>query len=281
MSDDETAMDVDDDEISMDVDDPPDRSSTFVTFNCSTPGCVKQYRLYSNLVKHHDRGDHLFMPDKINLRDRAILMYKDRAESVKPTQIHQLNNFTVVHSTSVSGDDDEPQKEVDNNHHYQQQGWALSKSKTMIRYSPEQIKYLIEKYNEGEASGHKWNPSAVSSVSNLKNDQNFASKLFFQEMETKEENGQFVFEPHQFLTPTQIRSFFSRLTAARREQANRNQSQTIPVNQGDDEDIITEQENEFESALSDYNEDSVRSQALQVLQAIQPGQLFTTYTTSV
>jgi CBS domain containing-hemolysin-like protein len=89
-------------------------------------------------------------------------------------------------------------------------------------------------------------------------------------MEIKEENGQFVFEPHQFLTPTQIRSFFSRLTAARREQTNRNQSQTILVNQDDDEDVIAEQENEFESSVSAFNEDSVRSQALQVFQAIQP-----------
>jgi len=89
-------------------------------------------------------------------------------------------------------------------------------------------------------------------------------------MEIKEKNGQFVFEPHQFLTPTQIRSFFSRLTAARREQANRNQSQTIQVNQDDDDDVIAEQENEFESGVSDFNEDFVRSQALQVLQAIQP-----------
>jgi hypothetical protein len=69
----------------------------------------------------------------------------------------------------VSGDDnDEPQKEVNNNRQYQQQGWALSESKTGTRYSPEQIKYLTDKYNEGEAGGHKWNSSAVSSVSNLK-----------------------------------------------------------------------------------------------------------------
>ncbi len=87
----------DNDETAMEVDDPPARSSAFVTFNCSTPGCVKQYRLCSNLVKHHNRGDHLFMPDKVNLRDRLILLYKNRAESIKLTQIHQLNNFTVVH----------------------------------------------------------------------------------------------------------------------------------------------------------------------------------------
>ncbi|CAF1481894.1 unnamed protein product [Rotaria sordida] len=146
-------------------------------------------------------------------------------------------------------DDNESQEEVNNNSYYEQQGWALFESKAAIRYSPEQIKFLTEKYNEGEASGHKWNPSA--------------------EMETKEKNGTFVFQPDQFLTTTQIRCFFSRLTAARREQANRNETQMIPVNQDDDEDIIAEQENEFDSNMRDFNEDSLRSQALQALQAAQ------------
>ena len=40
--------------------------------------------------------------------------------------------------------------------------------KAIIRYAPEQIKYLTEKYHEGEASGHKWSALAVASVSNLK-----------------------------------------------------------------------------------------------------------------
>ncbi len=131
----------------MEVDDTSDRGSAFVTFNCSTPGCVKQYRLYSNLVEHHARGDHLFKPDKMTLRDRAILMYKDRAESVKPNLIHQLNNFSMVNSTSISSDDDddEHQKEENNGHNYEQQGWALFEHKAIIRYSPEQIQYLTEK----------------------------------------------------------------------------------------------------------------------------------------
>ena len=88
-------------------------------------------------------------------------------------------------------------------------------------------------------------------------------------METKEENGRFVFEPDQFLTPTQIRSFFSRLTATRRKQANKSQSQVISVNQNDDEDLIAEQENEFDSAMSDFNEDLLRSQALQAFRKLK------------
>ena len=88
-------------------------------------------------------------------------------------------------------------------------------------------------------------------------------------METKEENGRFVFEPDQFLTPTQIRSFFSRLTATRRKQANKSQSQVISANQNDDEDVIAEQENEFDSAMSDFNEDLLRSQALQAFRKLK------------
>ena len=88
-------------------------------------------------------------------------------------------------------------------------------------------------------------------------------------METKEENGRFVFEPDQFLTPTQIRSFFSRLTATRRKQANKSQSQVISVNQNDDEDVIAEQENKFVSAMSDFNEDLLRSQALQAFRKLK------------
>lgn len=156
----------------MEVDESSNFTSAFVTFSCSVPGCVRQYRLYSNLVKHHDRGDHLFKPDKVTLRDRAIRLYKDRADSVKPVPIHQLKNFNIVHSTSVSDADDDdvdgPQNKSNRKCYFEQQGWALSESKNISRYSPEQIKYLTDKYDEGEASGHKWNSSAVSSVSNLK-----------------------------------------------------------------------------------------------------------------
>ena len=137
----ETIMNVNDDETSMDVDEPPEQCSAFVTFSCSTTGCVKQYRHYSNLVKHHARGDHLFKPDKVILRDRAILMYKDRAESIKLNPIHQMNNFTVVNSTSLSSDDDsendEHKKQDNEDHKHEQQGWALSEPKATVPYSSE------------------------------------------------------------------------------------------------------------------------------------------------
>ena len=144
---------------------------------------MKQYRRFSNLIKHHARGDHLLKPDKVTLRDRAILMYKDRAESVKPNQIHELNYLHPVPSTSLSSDADDDSDDDDGNNNEgepherekrddatqdrEQQGWALSESRSAVRYSPDQIRYLTQKYDEGEANGHKWNPSTVACVSNV------------------------------------------------------------------------------------------------------------------
>ena len=130
-----------DDEPAMEIDNTPTNRSAFVTFNCSTVDCVKQYLRFSNLIKHHARGDHVFKLDKITLRDRAILMYKDHAESVKPNQIHELNHFNLVSSTSMSSDDDdddandERKNQDDNNRNHEEQGWALSESKSAVRYS--------------------------------------------------------------------------------------------------------------------------------------------------
>ena len=100
-------------------------------------------------------------------------------------------------------------------------------------------------------------------------------------MEVKEDSGRFVFDPDQFLTSTQIRSFFSRLAATRRDVANRAETQVISVNQNEDEDTIAEQENEFNSAVADHDEDSLRSQALQVLQKMQSTQLLTNASSSI
>ena len=88
-------------------------------------------------------------------------------------------------------------------------------------------------------------------------------------METKEENGRFIFEPDQFLTPTQIRRFFSRADRYSEKQANKSQSQVISVNQNDNEGAIAEQENEFDLAMSDFNEDILRSQALQAFRKLK------------
>ena len=61
---------------------------------------------------------------------------------------------------------DERKKQNDNSQTHEEQGCPLSESKSAVRYSPDQIRYFTQKYDEGEASGQKWNPSTVACVSN-------------------------------------------------------------------------------------------------------------------
>ena len=64
-----------------------------------------------------------------------------------------------------------------------------------------QIAFLTQKYDEGERNGLKWDASAVE-----------------EEMHNAMENGQYLFEPSQWLSSSQIKSFFTRLTRKRRQQ---------------------------------------------------------------
>jgi hypothetical protein len=142
------------------------RQTGCVTYDCDQPGCVKRYRRFKNLINHHDRGDHVYKPDKVRLRDKAIQLFKTGTESVKPRPMQQLHNFKIVSNTSTSSSDEESsiddESEITN--YTLQQGWALVEPHTNIRFSPYQIKFLNEKYNEGRNNGSKWDANAVFEV---------------------------------------------------------------------------------------------------------------------
>lgn len=79
-------------------------------------------------------------------------------------------------------------------------------------------------------------------------------------MQNKEDDqGNFVFDPSQFLTTTQIKSYFSRLTRAQRLRGSQSQSSTTNNITDEDQEEVEEAENEFDSVLSDLQEQSIRS----------------------
>ncbi len=60
------------------------RQTGFNTFFGDEPGCVKRFVRFQNLVNHHARGDHVFKPDKVKLRDKAIQLFKSGVEQKIP-----------------------------------------------------------------------------------------------------------------------------------------------------------------------------------------------------
>jgi len=79
-------------------------------------------------------------------------------------------------------------------------------------------------------------------------------------MQNKEDdNGNFVFSPAQFLTVSQIKSYFSRLTRAQRLRGSQSQSYSTTTSSGQDQEEAEDCENDFDSMLTDLHEQSVRS----------------------
>lgn len=81
------------------------------------------------------------------------------------------------------------------------QGWALRSTKRAARFSDKQKAYLDEKFKIGEQTGHKADPAKVATDMRR----------------AKNEDGARKFTVNEFLSPQQIKSYFSRMAAKLRQ----------------------------------------------------------------
>ena len=98
----------------------------------------------------------------IKLYNYSKMVLKD----VKPSQSRQLHNFKLIDNASSSGSDEESTNddEPDTLNNELEQGWALIEQTINTRFSPEQVKFLQEKFEEGKNNGSKWDPKSVFEV---------------------------------------------------------------------------------------------------------------------
>jgi preprotein translocase subunit Sec61beta len=131
-----------------------DSSTGFIVFRCNDPQCIKWYRSIVRCEDHIATGQHVYPEVKLSLVDTAVTQYK-----IKTDQIHLHTNLTSTTNFASLPGSSSP--------YLLTEGWALIQSKSTKRFSPDQIAFLVEKYDEGEKSGNKWNPAAVVAVSIL------------------------------------------------------------------------------------------------------------------
>ena len=79
-------------------------------------------------------------------------------------------------------------------------GWALKTPKTKQRFEERVKSFLIEKFEMGESCGNKADPLSVS-----------------REMRLLKKDGKLYFEPSEWKTSQQIKSFFSRYSTSLRQ----------------------------------------------------------------
>jgi hypothetical protein len=140
------------------------------------------YQTY-NALENHTLGG------KCELREERTLL--DRAKLIYHAKLAEGTDIISTECESSQSTRDPPVK-----------GWALKTTKSSKRFSEAQRSFLDRKFNIGQETGHKLNPASVAK------DMRYAKKL----------DGTRLFQADEFLTATQVQSYFSRLTAKSRQQ---------------------------------------------------------------
>ena len=124
--------------------------------------------------------------ERLSLLDHAKLGYKQYLEEgigIIPTL-----NPTVTATSSANPTVSE--------------GWALKANKKLYRFNEKQKQYLQAKFNIGQETGRKMDPNVVSS----------------QMRKALDPDGKRLFNVSEFLSPQQVKSYFSRHAAKVRQQ---------------------------------------------------------------
>jgi hypothetical protein len=158
-------------------------------FPCSEAGCIRTYQSHKALTKHLENGTHKYKPEKISLRDAAIGAYKRELEGLRlPRHINSVDaalaGFAETSATAPTIS----------------KGWALRTRQVCTRFSSQQRNYLTSKFDQGARTGRKLDPKVVSKQ--MRNE----------------------FPKTQWLTSTQIASYWSRLAHLSRGEQGAEQS---------------------------------------------------------
>ena len=163
-----------------------DKEDATILFPCPNEGCVKMYKQHSSLEKHLSFGKCRMMPEKEDLIDKAKRTYHALLkEDTSTAKALGAGTVKVTDGVSLS------------------EGWALKTTKKSARFNEAQKKYLEDKFNLGQQTGHKQDPERVSK------DMRFAKKA----------DGSRLFSSNEFLSAQQIQSFFSRMASKLRQAA--------------------------------------------------------------
>jgi hypothetical protein len=127
-----------------------------------------------------DAGDHVKELESMSAFDSIRKKWAERVVGI--------SNHTHIRAP------DSAQSEGTASEVSRQQGWALKTTKERKRFEEKVKSFLIEKFNDGEKTGNKTDPSSVSNEIKRKVD----------------ESGRPYFSPSEWKTSQQIKSFFSR-----------------------------------------------------------------------
>ena len=153
-------------------------------FECAEPKCKCSFPSLQELEVHLDFGIHHRFVDGESVYDTLKREWATNYKSISTNTVGTDVPAEIV----VTRQDSRHKSDL-------AMGWALSKARTgSVRFSQPLRKYLIAKFDLGEKTGRKADPSQVARDIR----------------ETQNKNGERLFSRDDWLTSTQIKGFFSR-----------------------------------------------------------------------
>lgn len=175
-------------------------------FYCPEPGCIKMYQYCSYLENHLLTEKHEY--------------HSESTSSYNIIKVKWAESCNQMSCSGLSGNTDSGV--LENRSTVLGKGWALKKEKKAKQFSKGVKDHLNIVFQQGESCGKKANPSDVArEIRSL-----------------RLEDGSHKFQPHEWLQPSQIASFFSRLSLQYRKGKQSKDKQAVDFNVIDDEDLM-------------------------------------------
>ncbi|VDI58240.1 Hypothetical predicted protein, partial [Mytilus galloprovincialis] len=169
-------------------------------FECPEPGCCATFSSFHDIETHQSCGRHLI---------NGLSTYEKVRKCWVETCNANFNNTINFSNMSDRGTEGTSSEDM---------GWALRKERKFVRFSTEVKDFLKQEFEAGEISGKKSNPVTTSI--------NMRTKV--------DEHGVRVFKADQFLQPSQIASFFARLSVMSKKTAPQQGTLDLPEENDDD-----------------------------------------------
>ena len=151
-------------------------------FSCPEDGCVCTFMRYHNLEHHLTAGKCKLFTERYTLLDKAKLGYVQK--------LSEGSSCQPLISSTLEDTSNSPMSK----------GWALKASKKSSRFNSNQKQYLDDRFTLGQETGNKADPE------NVAKDMRHAKNM----------EGERRFTVDEFLTPQQIKSYFSRKAAKKK-----------------------------------------------------------------
>ena len=154
-------------------------------FGCSEGTCILTFNTEREAEKHMDTGNHVRELESVSLYDKIRKKWAERVTGISCAIDHP--------PTRIAEQEFDQRSQVTSTRNM---GWALKTTKKRKRFEEKVKSFLIEKFEMGERYGNKVDPLSVS-----------------REMRLLEKDNKLYFEPTEWKTAQQIKSFFSRYSA--------------------------------------------------------------------